>query len=241
MKTEGLMKLYRGALAGAFRQFFFAALRIGLYFNYADYMKSTKHKSSLSLLESTAGSLVAGAIGISTVMPVDVIYVRFQVENALPLSQRRGYTGLTNAFTRIINEEGFKALWRGMIPAIARAMALNLGLLVPYEMCKKIFAKYFGYSRKNYLLSSAVAGLGAAFCCLPFDNAKVKIQKMKPGADGKMPYKGLIDCLAKTVKREGVRGLWAGFFATYMVAAPHAMLMLIISDGLRILLGISKT
>jgi len=42
------------------------------------------------------------------------------------------------------------------------------------------------------------------------------------------PYKGFIDCLQKTVKREGILGLWIGFPAFYMLAAPHTMISLLI-------------
>ena len=236
--TEGLGTLYRGLPAACCRQFFFASLRIGLFYNYSDYIKSSKHRP-MTLLESTIGSLATGAIGISAVMPFDVIFVRFQADTAVPVAQRRGYTSLGNAMSRIIKEEGAGTLWRGIIPAIGRAMALNLGMLVPYEKCKAFFQPTLGYTRTNYLLSSAIAGFGASFCSLPFDNAKVKMQKMKAGPDGKMPYKGLFDCMVKTAKKEGVRGLWAGFLPFYAVIAPHSMLTLIISDALRVLLGVS--
>ena len=42
-----------------------------------------------------------------------------------------------------------------------------------------------------------VAGTLAAFCALPFDNAKTKIQKMKAGPNGVMPYKNIFDALLK--------------------------------------------
>eukprot|EP00826_Nyctotherus_ovalis_P049158 TRINITY_DN5889_c0_g1_i3.p1 TRINITY_DN5889_c0_g1~~TRINITY_DN5889_c0_g1_i3.p1 ORF type:complete len:302 (+),score=70.40 TRINITY_DN5889_c0_g1_i3:137-1042(+) len=241
MRTEGLRSLYRGIVTSVYRQFVFASLRLGIYFSYSDYLKKARNKSSLSLVESGAGSMVAGAVATMTVMPIDMIYVRFQVENSLPMEQRRNYKSFSNALVRIIGEEGVSTLWRGILPAVCRGMALNLGMLVPYEACKNFFAKYMGWTRKNYMLSSIVAGASAAVCCLPFDNAKVKMQKMKPGPDGKMPYKGLLDCFMKTIRKEGVLRLWAGLLPIYMVIAPHAMLTLIINDGLRILFGLTKT
>ena len=39
----------------------------------------------------------------------------------------------------------------------------------------------------------------AATLSLPFDNAKTKMQKMKAGPDGKMPFKNIFDCMGKTV------------------------------------------
>ena len=240
-KQSGLSSFYRGLPAAVARQFFFASIRLGLYFNIADYIKKKNNKASLGLFESTAASLVSAAIGISSVMPFDVVFVRFQAENALAPDQRRGYTGLGNALSRICKEEGTSTLWRGIIPAIGRGMALNFGMLVPYDKCKALLSPYLGYTRSNYLLSAAIAGFGASFCCLPFDNAKVKLQKMKPGVDGKLPYKGLMDCFMKCVKKEGVTGLWSGFLTFYAVIGPHSMLSILISDALRIVFGISKT
>ena len=46
-----------------------------------------------------------------------------------------------------------------------------------------------------------VSGFASSFVSLPFDNAKTKLQKMKAGPDGKMPYKHIFDAMAKTVAR----------------------------------------
>jgi len=239
IKAEGFSSLYRGIPAACCRQFFFASLRVGLFFNLSDWFKKNK-KRPMTFFESCLGSLATGAIGISAVMPFDVIFVRFQADAAAPVNQRRGYTSLGNAISRIIKEEGAGTLWRGIIPAITRAAALNLGMMAPYDKTKNLLAPYLGYTRTNYLLASAVSGFCGSFCSLPFDNAKVKMQKMKPGADGKMPYSGLFDCIAKTAKREGVTGLWAGFIPFYALIGPHSMLTLLISDALRIVFGISS-
>lgn len=42
-----------------------------------------------------------------------------------------------------------------------------------------------------------IAGTFSAFSALPFDNAKTKIQKMKAGPDGVMPYKNIFDAMVK--------------------------------------------
>lgn len=44
----------------------------------------------------------------------------------------------------------------------------------------------------------------AAACCLPFDNCKTKLQKMKRNPKtGKLPYKNILDAFVKTAVREG--------------------------------------
>ena len=240
LKGEGVRSFYMGLTAALARQMLFASLRIGLFYNIGDYLKQKKNKMTLSMLESALGSISAGGMAILTVMPFDVVFVRMQAENSLPKEQRRGYKGLLDGLSRIKKEEGIKALWKGSAPAVARAMALNFGMLVPYEKCKGFFAKYLGYNYGNYILSSAIAGLGASVCCLPFDNAKVKLQKQTPGPDGKLPYKGLVNCMAQTFRKEGLKGYWAGFFTFYSFLFPQTVIILLLNDFLRITFGVSK-
>jgi len=53
---------------------------------------------------------------------------------------------------------------------------------------------------------------------------------MKAGADGKFPYAGLGDAMMKTMKSEGVAGMWVGFPTYYFRIAPHAMMVLLMQD-----------
>jgi len=98
-----------------------------------------------------------------------------------------------NAFSRIVSEEGFLALWRGCSPTVVRAVVLNLGMLGPYDEIKERLNKYYGTkdTQQTRLMSSAAAGFSAAFVSLPFDNAKTKMQKMKAMPDGTFPYKNI--------------------------------------------------
>jgi solute carrier family 25 oxoglutarate transporter 11 len=239
-RTEGIKTFYMGLGAAVMRQFLFASFRIGLFYNLSDYLKQKKNGKPVSIGETALASVSAGGTAILTVMPFDVVFVRMQAENSLPLEQRRGYTNMFNALSRISKEEGVGALWKGAIPAVARAMALNFGMLVPYEMCKSLLAPYLGHTYTNYIISSGIAGFGAAVCALPFDNAKVKLQKQTPGADGKLPYKGLLNCMGKTLAKEGLKGYWAGFLTFYSFIFPQTVMILLINDFLRITFGISK-
>lgn len=114
-----------------------------------------------------------------------------------------------------------------------RAMMLNLGMLAPYEECKQRLRKYWGDTRKTYIISSFIAGFLASFLSLPFDNIKTKVQKMKKLPDGTYPYRGLADCFMKSVKKEGILGLWTGFPVFYIRIGGHAMITLLVSDMLK--------
>ena len=75
--------------------------------------------------------------------------------------------------------------------------------------------------------SSAVAGFCCAFLSLPFDMMKSRLQNMRPDANGKLPYTGVVDCGAKIARTEGIPAFWKGFGAYYTRCAPHAMIILL--------------
>jgi len=57
------------------------------------------------------------------------------------------------------------------------------------------------YCKKCCLIFSAVSitGFICSAAALPFDNCKMKLMKMVPGKDGKLPYDGVIDCFRKVI------------------------------------------
>ena len=62
---------------------------------------------------------------------------------------------------------------------------------------------------------------------------KMKLHKMKANVNGKLPYKGILDCFKKTVRREGFFGLWVGL-PTYIVRiSPHSTTCLLVLDYLQ--------
>jgi solute carrier family 25 oxoglutarate transporter 11 len=82
-------------------------------------------------------------------------------------------------------------------------------MLGPFDETKEFLNRYTNTKDTlstrcyNYLLirliASCVGGFLGAFFSLPFDNAKTKIQKMKPDANGVLPYKNIGDCMLKVI------------------------------------------
>lgn len=183
--------------------------------------------------ERAFASLAAGGLGAMVGNPADLCLIRMQADGTLPEAERRNYKNVGDALTRIVREEGPLALWKGCLPTVYRAMALNFGMLTFFGFTKDKLEPLWGASKTTTLTSSAVAGFFASFFSLPFDYVKTKLQKMKPDAKGVLPYKGFFDCFGKTMAREGVTGLWTGFPTYYSRIAPHAMITLMCADFLK--------
>jgi len=212
-------------------------LRLGIYFNLSDYIKdNVNHGENLTALQKAGASLFAGAFGSFVGNPFDLALVRMQSDSTLPLAERRNYTNVFNAFSRIVSEEGILACWNGSLPTMLRAMSLNVAMLVSYDETKERLNAYLGKDANPTVVlfaASMVSAVATSTCSLPFDNLKTKLQKMKKGPDGQFPYKGIVDCAVKTAANEGITGFWAGLPTYYFRVGPHAIITLCAADYLR--------
>jgi solute carrier family 25 (mitochondrial oxoglutarate transporter), member 11 len=140
-----------------------------------------------------------------------------------------------DAFRRIVSEEGITSCWNGASPTIARAMALNVAMLVTYDEAKERLTKRYGSGNPKAIMfaASMLSACATSTASLPFDNIKTKLQKMKRLPDGTFPYSGFVDCAMKTAAREGVTGFWAGLPTYYFRVGPHAIITLLTSEYLR--------
>ncbi|KAJ3328378.1 hypothetical protein HDU93_001490 [Gonapodya sp. JEL0774] len=71
--------------------------------------------------------LVSGAVGQLVAVPADLVKVRMQSDGvAVAQGRPPRYTGLLNAMTTIVQEEGgLRGLWRGSNPAVQRAALVS--------------------------------------------------------------------------------------------------------------------
>ncbi len=138
-----------------------------------------------------------------------------------------------DAVLRIVREEGVTTLWRGSVPTMARAMAVNSSQLVTYNTCKEFIRESMKAKEDTAsvrLLSSAASGVSVAICSLPFDNIKTKLMSMKANKDGVMPYTGFLNCITTSVAKEGPTALWVGLPTFYARVGPHAMITVLAQD-----------
>ena len=234
---EGILIFYTGLRSALIRQAVFCTLRMGLYYNFADCLVR-RRGDYLPLYQKVLVSTAAATIGCLAALPCDVAMVRMQADGTLPPQQRRNYKGFIHACIRVTREEGFATLWKGALPTIGRSGFGSGTMMSSFDETKERVKPYLG-DRLSLMAAVLVSGLVTTCCSLPFDNCKVKLQKMVPDIQGSMPYKGLIHCLFTTVRREGLFGLWSGFFAFYAYCAPHVIISLTIVDTLRNWLNVS--
>lgn len=173
--------------------------------------------------------------------PADLVKVRMQADGQkVNLGLQPRYTGPLNAFNKIINTEGFVGLWRGVFPNIQRAFLVNMGELACYDHAKK-FIIHNQIANDNiyaHTLASMMSGLSATTISCPADVVKTRMMNQGLDEGGRIKYRSSYDCVVKTVRFEGVRALWKGFFPTWARLGPWQFVFWVSYEKFRLIVGL---
>uniref|UniRef100_A0A4W5PX08 Solute carrier family 25 member 12 n=1 Tax=Hucho hucho TaxID=62062 RepID=A0A4W5PX08_9TELE len=144
IRDLGLFGLYKGAKACLLRDIPFSAIFFPVYAHakaqFAD------EQGRLGPLQLLASGAIGGIPAASLVTPADVIKTRLQV------AARAGhttYTGVMDCFRKIMQEEGFGALWKGAGARMCRSSPQFGVTLVTYELLQRWLYVDFGGHRPS--------------------------------------------------------------------------------------------
>uniref|UniRef100_J3LYC6 Uncoupling protein 3 n=1 Tax=Oryza brachyantha TaxID=4533 RepID=J3LYC6_ORYBR len=231
--------IYRGLSPAVVRHLFYTPLRIVGYENLRSTFACGGREAGL--LEKALAGGVSGIVAQVVASPADLIKVRMQADSRL-LSQgiQPRYTGILDAFTEIIRTEGFRGLWKGVVPNAHRAFLVNMGELACYDQAKHFIIRkqICGDNLYAHTLASVASGLSATTLSCPAD--VIKTRMMNQGKDAKVMYRNSYDCLVMTVKHEGLTALWKGFLPTWARLGPWQFVFWVSYEKLRQASGISS-
>lgn len=173
------------------------------------------------LLDFVAGGISA-AVSKTIVAPLERVKILLQVQDAskhIPVDQH--YKGINDCFKRVYHEQGFLSFWRGNVVNVIRyfpTQALNFAFKDTY---KNIFMKgvdqkteFWKFFAAN-LASGGCAGATSLLIVYPLDFARTRLAADVGKALGDREFKGLVDCIAKCYKADGlIRGLYPGFISS---------------------------
>lgn len=162
---------------------------------------------------------VAGAVaGISEILlmyPLDVVKTRIQLQvgaaakGAAPSSH---YTGVIDCLGKIIKNEGFSRLYRGISAPILMEAPKRATKFAANDEYGKVYKRLFGMKEINQplaILNGASAGATESLVVVPFELVKIRLQ------DKSSKYTGATDVVRKIVANEGILALYNGLEATF--------------------------
>ena len=164
-----------------------------------------------------AGSL-SGMCAQFVASPLDVVKVRLQAEAKLvSTGQTPTYRGMFHAFELIWKNEGVAGYFRGVTPSLLRAGAQYGAGTATYDQTKSLLLGTFAFPdiAPTHFLCSGISGFATACVGCPADVIKTRmIAQILHGGERK--YKHTLDCIVKTVRSEGLRGMYKGFLSDYL-------------------------
>eukprot|EP00232_Nephroselmis_pyriformis_P026502 CAMPEP_0182853306 /NCGR_PEP_ID=MMETSP0034_2-20130328/633_1 /TAXON_ID=156128 /ORGANISM="Nephroselmis pyriformis, Strain CCMP717" /LENGTH=273 /DNA_ID=CAMNT_0024984069 /DNA_START=79 /DNA_END=900 /DNA_ORIENTATION=- len=139
VREEGLFALWRGCTPTVQRAMLITASQLAVYDEFKEYLAAhtsldENHPSSHILC-----SLFASSVASLTSNPVDVIKTRLMNMKALP-DGTLPYKGSLDCAVQTARQEGVMALYKGLVPTMARQAPLNAVRFVVVEQMRKILA-----------------------------------------------------------------------------------------------------
>ena len=141
-----------------------------------------------------------------------------QHDAALPPAQRRNYRHAIDGLVRMIREEGWRALFRGVGPNSARAALMTASQLASYDGIKHAILAHtkLGDDLLTHFCSSIAAGFIATTICSPVDVVKTRIMSAKE-------KESFVALLAKIYRQEGVTWVFRGWAPSALRLGPHTV------------------
>ena len=231
--ARGLMK---GITASMLREASYSSIRMGLYDSIKVLLASENtRKDEFSFWQKLVAGAGSGALGSFIATPTDLVKIRFQSYSP---RHQNPYKNTFHAFYCIWKEEkGIAGLYRGATPTVIRAAILTSIQLSSYDHSKRILLRsgYFQDTLSTHILASIFSGLLATTAVNPADVIKTRI--MCDYANKNSLYKSPIDCLYKTIVKEGPRALMKGWLPNYLRVGPHCLVSLPLAEFIRKSLG----
>ncbi|KDE04783.1 hypothetical protein MVLG_04837 [Microbotryum lychnidis-dioicae p1A1 Lamole] len=239
-KYEGIRGVQRGLGAAYTYQIALNGSRLGFYEPIRTSINSVVgyRPDQVVTWTSLMSGASSGVIGAIFGNPLFLVKARMQAYSAFnPVGAQHHYLSVAYAFRKIIRDEGPKGLVRGMDAAMLRTAMGSSVQLPAYNFAKVNLAEHgVKDGWLMYLLASTFSGSCVCAVMQPADTALTRMYNQSPnslGPDGKprgLLYKNPIDCLFKTWKAEGIRGLYKGTTAHLMRVAPHTIVTLVANE-----------
>ena len=161
-------------------------------------------------------------------MPLSLVKVRSQTQGS-HVGKQYSYRGIWHGLNSIYQQEGgLKGLFAGSWASQLRVGIGSATQLASYKRARSICETHLGISNEMLLTlaSSSLGGVATSLAMNPLDVASTRLYNHAA------KYRGLSDCLAQTVRSEGVLALWKGLSGQYARIVPHSILMMVIAESL---------
>lgn len=229
-RNEGAAGLYRGIGCAYIYQVLLNGCRLGFY---EPLRASTTHfvfgdKAVQSLGVNVFSGAASGVLGAMAGSPFFLIKTRLQSYSpTLPVGTQHKYRNALDGVRQIYSAEGLRGLYRGMGASMVRTGAGSSVQLPTYFFAKRRLMRHANMQDGPalHLLSSTASGFVVCCAMHPPDTVMARLYNQHGNL-----YSGILDCLTKTVRTEGLLAVYKGFLAHLARILPHTVLTLTFAE-----------
>ncbi|CAE6514033.1 unnamed protein product [Rhizoctonia solani] len=228
LQTAGVRGLFDGISGTLFRQMTYSLCRFWAY----DESKKIVHKGSGPMpgwKMALAGTMAGGIAGIVG-NPGEILMVRMQGDFAKPPERRLNYKHCFDGLYKMIRDEGFSSLARGLTPNVFRSVLMNASQLASYDFFK-IQLLQTGKFQENinlHFTASFMAGTVATTVCSPADVLKSRIMNASgPGSTSTLAV------IRTSIQNEGPMFMFKGWVPAWMRLQPTTILIFLTFEQLK--------
>ncbi|CAM6100230.1 unnamed protein product [Calypogeia fissa] len=153
IKEEGALAVYKGWLPSVIGVIPYVGLNFAVYESLKDHVVKSplykaKDESELGVVTKLLCGAAAGTVGQTVAYPLDVVRRRMQMsgwKDASPVLMADGtvkapvqYSGMVDAFRQTVRNEGFLALYKGLLPNSVKVVPSIALAFVTYEFMKDL-------------------------------------------------------------------------------------------------------
>ena len=238
LKQEGPLAFWKGSLPPLLG----VGACVSIQFAVVEYMKrlikSSNNGQDLSLPQHMIAGSIAGIANSIVSTPAEGHRIRMQVQGKVDPRGDPHYRSSMDCMRTIFRLHGVKGSFAGFRITVIREAGTFATYFGMYEYMVNLLKPPGGsvedLSVWKLLVSGGMAGYAYWLPWYPIDAIKSKLQ-----ADSlaNPKYSGILDCLAQTVKSEGVRGLYRGFLPCMLRAFPANAATFLTFESMMRLLG----
>ncbi|KYQ88830.1 putative transmembrane protein [Tieghemostelium lacteum] len=174
----------------------------------------------ITLAQEVMAGGIAGFTQFVATNPMEIMKIRLQLS---------GEQGKKASLKEVFSELGIRGLYKGSSATLLRDIPFSMVYFSTYARLKQYFTKENGeLGLGRILLSGILAGSLAASISTPADVVKTRIQ-VKPGPNDPH-YNGIVDCITKTYKNEGISAFGKGLIPRIMIISPLFGITLVVYE-----------
>ncbi|XP_049544030.1 solute carrier family 25 member 35-like [Anopheles darlingi] len=236
LKSEGVLGLQKGLVSALAFQFTMNSVRLGIYQTAENYDWTRGDSKAGTVFYSILWGGFSGVIGSTIACPLYMIKTQIQARShgKYAVGYQHRHTSTLDALTGIYRTQGVRGLWRGYNGIATRTAIGSSAQLGTFSTFKDFFVQFEFFRESVAFTAFAASMISGFFTCVfmsPFDVIATRLFNQGVDANGKgLLYRSVVDCFSKTLRAEGLYGLYKGFVPNYWRIAPHTILNLTFWD-----------